>query len=481
MKPNRLVLLLPLFLLSLQSFGQVAVHDAILESISTRKYAQPGDRLSIAGVIRNNGTEVLTRLTISWQAGDGEVHSYVKQDMSVVKSVRTSFTHPTLLTVSGTDDIHITIWISGPNGAADEKPRSDTLRHVIQVVESFPPKNFLIEQVTGTWCGYCPRAPIIYKKVVEPVYPNSILVAIHTGDPMEILEASQVMSAYVSGVPCGFVNRAAPAGYTVDMAPEQWKGAMDVMDPDFTPAELNLYNYFDLETGEWKIDLVVDFIIDFEGDLRVNCYVLEDSLSGTGAEWQQRNFFNGGASDPYRELQGAGDPLPGYKYNHVVRRMIGGSWGRSGIIPSSVKRGDRYIWSTTIQASSLWRVRNLSLVGLLQVYSSNSGYRPILNATHAPLAYKTGIAETRLPLTVKIYPNPARDLVHIETGGEAGKQVEVVLYDVNGKILWRESAGAGSESRRSFVIETAAFPRGVYFVKLIHGSDQTVKKLIINP
>lgn len=451
------------FVCLISGFNLIAqeVYDAGMVTLQMDSYSKYGE-VSVKGVFKNNGNVNLSSIDIYFQEEGGKAKKYHKDNFDIRPGQSWLFLHPDKLTLNKTQNYFIKVWLESPNGQADSNTSNDTLVQRIQVIQNFPEKHFLIEEITGAWCGYCPRAPIIFEKVVKPAYPNAIMVAVHTGDAMTCTDGSAAMNAYVSGVPCGFVNRSNPSPYPVDMSPEQWKGALDKLDPEFTPADINVYNYFDPETKEWKIDVVADFVLDFSGDLRLNCYVIEDGLSGTGSQWAQRNFFNASASEPYMELQGAGDPLPNYVHNHVVRKMLGGSWGAPDIIPNQVYAGERYVYSQTFVVPDNWNMDQVHLIGLLQCYHSDKNKRPILNAKEAELSLKTGVTTLNTESGVKVYPNPGKDWINFEFS-EAQNYTSLEILDLQGRLI--RSIPINSNSPQLIQLDISNLDPGLYFYK----------------
>jgi len=471
------LLLLALFSAFFASgFAQYA-NDISLEKIKMPDYAQFSEE-HVMGVFKNNGTENLSSMDIFWQANGGRTYKYYKDNFDIRPGQNWIFTHPDKVNLNTEEDWEIKVWVANPNGVADENPENDTLYHTVQVIEEFPERKFLIEDVTGAWCGYCPRAPIIVEKQILPHYPNAILVAIHTGDAMAISESNSLRNTYVEGVPTGFVSREVIGSYTnVSISPESWKGRLDDIDPDFNPVAISVYNYYYPDTREWKIDVVADFVLDTEGDFRMNCYVIEDGLTGTGSQWNQRNFFNSGASEPYMELQGAGDPIPNYVHDHVVRKMTGGSWGKDGIIPDSVKRGDRYVYSETFTVPSTWDIENIHLIGMVQKYSSKVHERPILNIEEAELSYATGTQPEIKSTNISLYPNPASDEVWLKIESEDAATLSYEILNNVGQTI-SKSDNLSIEGKEQIKINSSEWTRGIYFLKATLGEKIEVMKLI---
>ncbi len=479
MKRLTYLILAIVFLSSLTTQAQqnILAYDVALISINSPGYAQPGDMFTITGVIKNNGTQRLNDVLINWQVNEGSVFSYKKDGMDLSKSITESFTHPDQIRVSDTTDFLLKVWVSQPNGQADQKARNDTLTKTIQVVVEFPERNVLIEEATGAWCGWCPRGPIVFRDEVHPRYPNTILVALHNGDDMVFEAGNTVIGQYISGFPSGMIDRRNPGELGFGISTNSWVQAISLMDIEFTPAELNVYNYYYPETAEWKIDIVADFIIDYEADLRLNCFIVEDSVVGSGSGYDQANYYN--TMNTYPELEDIGNPIIGYPHRHVVREMLGGAWGAAGVIPKKVKKGERYIFSRTIKMSTRWRPENVHLVGVLQAYNSNANHRPILNAIEAPLSYATGYEQYAQQANLTIYPNPSSSTVTMDIKSTHQGEGQLEVFTLSGKRIQSFTIQMNGDSRR-VILNCSRWPSGHYFTRFTAGNTCVHKKFIVS-
>lgn len=460
------ILLIAFLLMGLCGLSaQTPKNDASMYKINLPFFAEFSSQ-RVTGVFKNTGTDTLKSITINWQSNQGQVHRLVKESLSIVRNQAWPFTSPDNLVLDREGKTTVKIWISSPNGKADENTSNDTLSQVIQVVREYPVKQVLLEEVTGAWCGYCPRAPIIFKKQILPAYPQVLLVAIHTGDAMAITETRDFTNNYVTGVPCGFVDRNKPKGEgLIEFSPEQWQDVLSKIDLDFTPVDLNVYNYYNPDDRSWKIDVVADFVFDIDCNYRMNCYILEDSLSGTGTSWAQRNFFNAEASDPYMELKGAGDPIPNYYHHHVVRKMLGGSWGQSGIIPASIKKGDRYVFSQSFTVPAGWKIENLHLVGIIQQWDMDKLKRPIVSAREAELSFMTGTGPVESNFSIRAYPNPFNDLISIEIKTDQAQKAEIRILNLAGQVALQTTRWLNS-GENTMQMPSGTLKPGIYFVRL---------------
>lgn len=82
---------------------------------------------------------------------------------------------------------------------------------------------------------------------------------------------------------------------------------------------------------------------------------------------------------------------------------------------------------------------------------------------------ENGLEKTQL----QIYPNPASDYIRVDA--EAAFE-ELILYDVSGREVYRESTPSGSFNR---VIKTDQFPSGYYHLQVKFQKQVVVEKVII--
>jgi len=472
MKRITFIFVATLFLSSSLS-AQLAAYDVGLRKVTTKMWAKPGEEISISGQFSNLGTQVLTHLKISWSIGEGDAQVYDMDGLNMSKSHTVNFTHPDKIVASGTEDIILKVWLSHPNGEQDEKSRNDTLYKTIQLINEFPERMIVLEEFTGAWCGWCPRGPITYRDVIHPTYPNVILAALHNGDDMVTSEGNKVVSAFGAGFPTGMIDRRAIGDYPVALSTNEWMPALNQMDQEFTPAALSIYNYYWPDTYEWKIEVVADFIMDYTGDLRLNCMILEDSVTGTGSGYNQSNYYND--RNEYEELEEAGNPIIGYNHNHVVREFTAGAWGKSGVIPTKAKRGERYIYSIIIKPKAHWDMRQIHLVGLLQAYNSSASARPILNATKTELHMATGYNLNDIETKISVYPNPVSDYAIIDLGSQVDNNSSLEIISISGQTIIQMDADLIA-NKQHLQVDMKDWKSGIYFVKaIVNNKPQTIK------
>ena len=171
------------------------------------------------------------------------------------------------------------------------------------------------------------------------------------------------------------------------------------------------------------------------------------------------------------------DPIPGYVHNHVVRKMTGGSWGKDGIIPDSVKGGERYVYSETFTIPDHWEPENLHLIGMVQEYNTDKALRPILNIEEAELTNATGTEPLIKSNSIKLYPNPVADAAILEIKTTDAKDFSFEVFNSVGQSILK-SDKLNVEGEKRYALNTNSWTAGIYFVKTIVGDKIEVLKLI---
>src|SRR5690606_38303810 len=158
-------------------------------------------------------------------------------------------------------------------------------------------QKLLLEDYTGTWCGYCPRMVTIVEYVTN--YSDRVIpVAIHCPgaptDPWAYEFANQLShpnNYNVLGRPEGRYNRI----HTVDMfqgtqpCPNDASAYQAQVDSFLNqPAPLGLAINSSLSGSSLSINVKVGFATDSVPNVRLVVYLLEDGLS-----YNQVNYFTG--------------------------------------------------------------------------------------------------------------------------------------------------------------------------------------------
>ena len=189
----------------------------------------------------------------------------------------------------GTQDIVVTI--TKVNGVALDNPVE--IKGTLSVLSKVVNRGVVVEEFTGTGCGWCPRGWVGMENMHEKFGDAFVGVAIHqynSSDPMYIAPASYAKLGF-TGAPSCMINRA-----TGGIDP--YYGTGDDICDDFQAA-LNMPSMVDVNvTGQYSSDstfvaahATVEALID-GGAYTIEFALIGDGLEGGTSAWKQSNYYS---------------------------------------------------------------------------------------------------------------------------------------------------------------------------------------------
>ena len=348
-------------------------------------------------------------------------------------------------------------------------------------------RKVLVENITGAWCGFCPDGAYTVQQL-NAHFDHIICVSAHVNDPMANPDSEAIGEEY-SG---GGVNVLMLDRYLFDdeqfvQFPSQYDPIAQQLNNRLAmPAVVGVaIESVSIDTAASQLTATVratfSQVPDVAADLRLNLWVVEDSIVGTTNSYNQVNFFNAYAGHAYF---GAGNPIPNYTHRNVLRYAAGGAWGTAGSIDNNNNTwvGQTFVYTYTIPLDPSWQLSRLSLVGLVQQYNEAQTNREILNAEQISLVQAllplapdttttTNIAFASMPPAAswQCYPNPAKGQMpwQISYTLTQGTDVRIALYAANGQLIeeiYRAAAPQGKHQLTWQPISLAA--NGIYTLRL---------------
>ena len=218
-------------------------------------------------------------------------------------------------------------------------------------------RNAIIEDFTGTWCGWCPRVSYAIEQV-EAQTDRVFVIAAHSGDVMENTYSAALDNVYVtSGYPTAVINR----------------------DQEWTyPEPSNVAQATNLATGTTTSGLSINSMVvgnnlqvyvsaafaQNTSGAKLVVLVLEDGIIAS-----QRN---------YTSYYGGEDPITQFEHNHTLRHAITDVFGDA--IPSAnTMANTKYTEVFDIPVPALVNDRSKMSVVAMIVGTDNK----VINATGA--------------------------------------------------------------------------------------------------
>ena len=265
-----------------------------------------------------------------------------------------------------------------PNNAAD--PTADGTLITVTHKPTYRP---VIEEFTGTWCGWCPYGIAGMKSAHKKYGDKVVLIAAHASDIMAIDGYSPILSL-VSSYPSAFFNR------EVSFYPNSSNMSI-LIDQSLhrtTVADIDTKAYWDSEDQKGiNLYTTTTFVYDSnEANYGIAYVLLANGLTGTTASWAQSNNLSGqsGSDTEMLERYTSGSKVTGLKYDHVAI----GAWGiKEGLEESlapqiTAGKEQKFAYTLSIEGNSLVQDKSqLSVVTLL--IDNTTGI--IMNATQTKI------------------------------------------------------------------------------------------------
>ena len=221
---------------------------------------------------------------------------------------------------------------------------------VFNIVE--PINKVIVEDYTGTWCGYCPPvAHAIYE--LKEVYDNIISVGIHNNDELTIDQESDLRSELgISGFPSARLNR------TIS-----WFDPYQISDVNSLLSEENNVA-ISVKSALENIDLEVNLRIVSNVELvnhKLVIYLVESNLI-----YDQSNYFNY-VEDSY--FYNLGNPIENYSHQDVLRKSI---TNISGNALDLIQPLTDYKFNFNVEISPDFVQENLAIVAIIVDSDNNA-------------------------------------------------------------------------------------------------------------
>ena len=242
----------------------------------------------------------------------------------------------------GTHEVYADYSIDSQNYSTDSKG--------FNVVE--PINKVIVEDYTGTWCGYCPPvANAIYE--LKEVYDNIISVGIHNNDELTIDQESDLRSELgISGFPSARLNRT-----ILWLDPYQFSEVNSLLSEENNVA-ISINST--IENVELGVGLRIVSNVELVNHKLV-IYLVESNLI-----YDQANYFNY-VEDSY--FYNLGNPIENYSHQDVLRKSI---TNISGNILEVIQPLTDYKFNFNVELNPDFVVENLAIVAIVVDSNNNA-------------------------------------------------------------------------------------------------------------
>lgn len=211
----------------------------------------------------------------------------------------------------------------------------------------------VMEEATGTWCGWCTRGWLALELMNDSV-PDFIGLAWHNKDPMTV--SNNFPFSFGGGFPGAALNRTINELDPFFGKQDSGFGIMSLYKQtanELAPAAMSIATEWNSDKSALDVTTNVKFAGDFSG------YKLGYVLAANGynhsddPNWAQANYYSGGSyTGVLAQLTQLPDPIKDFTFNFVAIG-VGDATGVAGSLPASVKQDQSYTHNHQIATESI--------------------------------------------------------------------------------------------------------------------------------
>ena len=256
-------------------------------------YGQVGTSSDMTVTLLNHGYSGIKSVSYSYTAGNVTGNGQV----TLEKPVPAFYNASADITISvdgmaAKGRYPLKLSIDKVNGESNGEATAGETEYI--VYNSLPKRNPVMEEYTGTWCGWCPRG-FVALELMNHRHPDFIGLSYHNSDAMEIMPSSK-FPTQVSGFPSADMDRMYGEldpyygnGNTDFGIEKLWKANSKLIAPASAAVDAEYAN-----EGA-KIEATAKFVfpetLTDADKYKVEFVLVADDLHGEGSAWEQSNYY----------------------------------------------------------------------------------------------------------------------------------------------------------------------------------------------
>lgn len=408
-------------------------------------YGQTGSPIDVDLTLTQGGSTAVQSIDYTYDingtTGTGHANVSIANQLGLSKTLTIQLPAQS---AKGTYPVTITVdKVNGQANTATAKSTSATLN----VYNTLPKHRAVLEEYTGTWCGYCPRG-LVALEVMSKRHPDDFIgISYHNSDPMDIStvkdangKVAYTFPSDITGFPAGWLDRTYEAdaysgfgssGFGIEAA---WQSICKV----FAPVDVAVEGLMNDDNTELTVNATITAPLNTPGDYKVEFVVLGNDLHeaedfGATGQWYQSNYYSGrsmGGPETFAEPEFAtfydgSSSVYDYHFNDVII-ATSRTRGTDAALPSTLMEDEPNTVSTTFDVSTIVNsngesliqdINKLTVVAL--VIDNASG--AILNANKAQITGKNidgiaGVEAAKDNTITEIYDLSGRRIQSLQQG-----------------------------------------------------------------
>ncbi len=429
---------------------------ATLSPTSIDKWVKQGTKPQVVITMKNIGTEELTwsaTTTASWmtfvrRSGlcgvmGGTDKLTINLDGTTLPLGESKGSITIVTNDPGKSTIHVDVTVHVSDGEIDADP----------IV--------LMEEGTGTWCGYCPYGADSVKAVINRNPGRVVAIAYHNGDVMETpFTAIWGDQIGLTGYPQASINRYKFDGEAaIATNRNKWASYAEyLLANNRSPVSIRVASsFYNPANKEITMDVEVTFHQSLTREVRLSIAQNQNKLS-----WIQTFYPASGGSTK----------LNPYEHNHVLKQLVPDEWGVMINSPGAPVQANSKV-TKTFTFTSLDSTRETSELIIFAHYCDGHQYGDILQAHEIEVAsIATDVSSVADPSSFELlqnYPNPFNPTTTIAYNVASRSAVSIVVYDMFGKEITTLVNDVKDAGLYNATFDASQLPSGSYMFTMKAG------------
>jgi hypothetical protein len=442
-------------------------NNIFVTSANINRFVKTNTNNNITGTIQNLGGNTVTSVDMQWSDGTNNYNQQLNVNLAPFGTYDYSL-NANPFNKSVVDEFNLSVTATQVNGNADSDPSDNSKTAIVSTVSTIKPKKVLVEEGTGTWCGWCPRGKVAMEYMYD-TYPDFIGIMVHNGDPMTV--ADYDANIQVSGYPGCQVDRDLVNASVSQNLFIQYYDAYKNVTP---PAEVSATAFLSGTTLE--VNVTANFVTKTAGQFRLGAILVEDGIVGTGSGYDQTNYYAGGANGAMGGFESLNDPVPASQmvYDHVGRLLLGGYDGQQGSIPGPIVDGYNANYTFNIQFPSNVSYFSAKVVPVLIETATGR----IWNSNMTEVKTYSSVEAINPEIAVQLFPNPASDIVTLSFNLTETADVNIQVYTMDGKIVSEKSLNR-INGEQFIPLDVHSLVSGNYLISVSANGKSFIKTLTV--
>lgn len=336
--------------------GDLPQHNlSILSATATPDVVKLGDKMRFELTIRNNALQTAQKPVISYNIGNGAITgNYIVQSNLSIRQQTTVAINVASSAITEEGEYKAQFELQWADGSTDEDATDNTAEVTLTLAKNVFYRNMLVEEGTGSWCGWCVRGIVGLREMREKYPDRFIGIGVHNSDVYTVSNYDSWMSTKISGYPSALFNR---DGSVYDPNFEEIENAFNSMN---SVAEGGISVSANLNNSQLTFNSSTAFSKSMTGkSYKVAYVVVEDKLPIT-----QKNYYAGGGYGAMGGFENMGS-VTQIEIDDVARGIYPSPNGTSLNLPEQIVKDETYSHQLEVTMPTIANLDNVFVVAIL--------------------------------------------------------------------------------------------------------------------